>query len=221
MPLIKINDKRIIFGGYFAYYYDKEKKYFIKVCKRRGDLIEKEFYNLKKYWNKLNVNNLNLIKPIKYSKKLEFLVTELIEGKRLVDILNPKIYYNFGKKLKEFHAKGFSHSHLELQDVIYDDKSNIYYICDVPFFNKLPAIYDLIKIKISFNMFRYKKFWNFYRYNVCFNAFLKGYGLDNTKFFENEYRKSLEERIRFLLKGEKFDKIKGLLMKIMDKMGFF
>ncbi|MHA1273756.1 MAG: hypothetical protein ACTSVV_02745 [Promethearchaeota archaeon] len=219
MPISKISNKKIIFGGSFAYYYDKKRKYFIKVCKGQREWIEKEYNNLKKYWNKLNVKNLNLIRPIKYSKKLEFLVTELIEGKRLVDILIPEIYYNFGKKLKEFHANGFSHSHLEFQDVLFDKNSKIYYIADVPFFNKFPPIHDLATIKVSFYMYRYKKPWNFYRYNICFNAFLQGYGVYNKKELEKEYRKSIEGRIRYLIKRGKLNKIRGILMNIMYKLG--
>ena len=52
-----------------------DKKYFIKVCKGKEEWITKEFNYLKKYWNKLEIDNFQLIEPIYCSKKKQFIVS--------------------------------------------------------------------------------------------------------------------------------------------------
>ena len=74
--------------------------------------IKKEYFYLKNYWNKIDVENLQLIEPIYYSEKNEFLVTKFLDCKKLVDVLDPKVYYDFGKKINLLHKKGFSHSNI-------------------------------------------------------------------------------------------------------------
>ncbi|MFX0140773.1 MAG: hypothetical protein ACFFDN_44455, partial [Candidatus Hodarchaeota archaeon] len=137
--------KKVFFGGSNAYYIDKDRNYFIKVNKGKREWIIKEYQYLKKYWDKIDVENLQLIEPIYYSEKNEFLVSKFLNCKKLIDILKPKTYYDFGKKLKLFHNKGFSHSHLEVHDVLYHDGK--FYLADVPFFNEREKIHDLVSMK--------------------------------------------------------------------------
>ena len=108
--------KKYFLGGSNFYYITKDRKFFIKinnlkVTKGKQEWIIKEYNYLKEFWNKIGIDHFQLIEPVYYSKKNEFLVSKFVECKKLVDILNPEIYYEFGKKLKLFHQKGFSHSH--------------------------------------------------------------------------------------------------------------
>ncbi len=136
-----------MFGGYYNYYISNNKNFFIKVCKGEEDLIKKEFTNLKKYWKHLGIKGFNLIEPISYSIEKSFIVTRYVDGKTLDKILLPKVYYFFGKKLREFHTKGFSHGHLEYNDVLV--KNNQFYLVDLPFLNEKVPLNDLASLKIS------------------------------------------------------------------------
>lgn len=203
--------KRSLFGGSNSYYITADKNYFIKVCKNREDWISNEFNYLKKYWNKLNIKNLQLIEPIYCSKKKQFIVSRYIKGKKLVDILNPNIYFQFGKKLKLFHKKGFSHSHLEVHDVLYSNR--IFYLTDIPFFNERDQIHDLVSMKLTLNLYKLKRPWYAYRYKQCSKEFFRGYGSYNNEKLENEYIISVKKRIRLYMRRSILYKIRAILLK--------
>ena len=211
--LIPVN--KIFLGGSYSYYITKDRNFFIKVCKGKGKWITKEFFYLKKYWNKLGIDNLQLIEPINYSEAKEFLITKFVDSKKLVDILNPKIYYIFGKKLKIFHEKGFSHSHLEVHDILYNNGKFI--LADVPFFNEREQIHDLVSIKLSLNIYKLKRPWYWYKYKICSKEFFNGYALYNSKELEKEYEISIKKRIRLYLRRDIIYKIKAYLLKLIHK----
>jgi len=209
--------KGTILGGNFSYYITKDRKYFIKRCKGELEWITKEFNNLVKYKDKINIKNFKLVEPVKYSEEKEYLITKFVDGKRLIEIYDPKIHYKFGKALKEFHEKGFSHSHFELTDIIY--KNGVFNVVDVPFFNEKPFIHDLVTIQICFDIFKIKEPWNIFRYNRCSEEFYRGYQLNNYEEFEKEYKKSFEARVRLWMRKGKKNWIKGVIMKTYYKLG--
>ena len=208
--------KKIFLGGNNSYYITKDKNYFIKVNKGRREWIIKEYYYLKKFWNRLEINNIQLIEPVYFSEKNEFLVTKFIDCKKLIEILDPKVYYEFGKTIKLFHEKGFSHSHLEVHDVLYDN--NKFYMADVPFFNERPQIHDLVSIKLSLNMYKLKKPWNYYIYERCSEEFFRGYGSLNLEQLDKEYHISIKKRIRLYLKQGNLNKFKASILKLIYKI---
>lgn len=208
--------RKVIFGGSYAYYITEDKKLFIKVCNGQGDLITKEFQNLKKFWNKLGVKNFQLIEPVNFSKEKEFLITKFVNFKTLVKILDPKVYFNLGKKLKSFHNNGFSHSHLEIQDILYNEGRFI--LSDVPFFNERTQIHDIDTIKLSINMYRLKKPWYWYKYKICLREFLRGYIFEDHLGLEKEYVESIKKRIRTYLAGGKINQFRGHFLKLIYKI---
>ncbi len=217
--LIRI--KKYFLGGSNFYYITKDKKYFIKinnikVTKGKKDWIINEYNNLKKYWNKLGIDHFQLIEPVYYSNKNEFIVSKFVECKKLVDILNHKIYYEFGKKIKLFHEKGFSHSHLEVHDVLYKDGT--YYLADVPFFNEGKSINDLVTFKLSLNLYKLKRPYYWYLYKLCFNEFMRGYKSLNLKELDKEYDNSIRKRIHLYMKLGIFYKIKAIILIFIYKI---
>ena len=208
--------KGALLGGHFQYYITRDQEYFIKICWDK-EWISKEFFNLKKYWNKLNINNLNLAEPIKYSLEKNYLITRFVKGKRLIELLNPNIHRQFGKLLRNFHNKGFTHSHIELTDVIYKDGR--FTLVDVPFFNEKLPIHDLATIGICFKIFRLKQPWNWYKFNICYREFLSGYNLKEFSDYKNEYQTSFNKRMDYFIRTGKKNKIKAYIMKLFFKIG--
>lgn len=208
--------KKIFLGGNNSYYITKDKKYFIKVNKGRKEWIIKEYSYLKKYWNNLDIKNLQLIEPIYFSEKNEFLVTKFMDSKKLVEVLNPEIYYEFGRTLKIFHEKGFSHSHLEAHDILYNNQK--FYFTDVPFFNERAQIHDLVSIKLSLNMYKLKRPWNIYKYKRCSEEFFKGYKNFNLEELKREYHISIKKRIRLYLQQGNLNKFKSYILKLIYKI---
>ena len=90
---MKSKYKKIKKLGSSTYYISDDKKSFIKEHKGKSNLLKKEYKNLKKYWNKINIKNLQIIQPIKFLKEKNMLVTKYINAKSLIDILNSKIYF--------------------------------------------------------------------------------------------------------------------------------
>lgn len=209
--------KKFFLGGSNSYYITKDKKYFIKVNKGKQEWIIKEYLYLKKFWNQINIKNLHLIEPVYYSKKNEFLVTRFLDCKKLVDVLDPKVYYEFGKKINLFHKKGFSHSHLEVHDVLYNNKK--FFLADVPFFNEREQIHDLVSIKLSLNMYKLKKPWYWYKYKRCSEEFFRGYKSFNYEELEKEYKISIKKRIRLYMRQDKLYKFKAFILKLIYKVG--
>jgi len=217
MPSTLIPIKKIFLGGSNSYYITKDKKYFIKVNKGRREWIKKEYFYLKNYWNKIDIENLQLIEPIYYSEKNEFLVTKFLDCKKLVDVLDPKVYYDFGKKINLLHKKGFSHSHLEVHDVLY--KNETFYLADVPFFNEREQIHDLVSIKLSINMYKLKRPWHWFIYKLCSEEFFRGYKKLNLIELEKEYKISIKKRIRLYRRQGQLYKFKAYLLKLIYKVG--
>lgn len=206
--------KGALLGGHFKYYYFQE--YFIKICWDK-EWIEKEFLNLKKYWNKLNIENLQLAEPVKYSLDKNYIVTKFVKGKRLAELLDPRIHYRFGRLLKEFHKKGFTHSHIELTDIIY--RNGKFTLVDVPFFNEKTSIHDLATIGICFKIFRIKQPWKWYKYNKCYKEFLRGYDLKKLSEYKNEYKRSFNNRMDYFIRIGKKNRIKAYIMNFFYKIG--
>ena len=209
--------KKFFLGGSNSYYITKDKKYFIKVNKGRREWITKEYHYLKKFWDKINIENFQLIEPVYFSQKNEFLVSKFVDSKKLVDILDPNVYFEFGKKLKLFHEMGYSHSHLEVHDVLYNNKK--FYLADVPFFNEREQIHDLVSIKLSLNMYKLKKPWNWYKYKQCSEKFFRGYGTLNIRELEKEYIISIIKRIRLYMRQGLGYKFRASILKFIYKIG--
>ena len=208
--------RKSIFGGSYNYYITKDKKYFIKLCKGKEDFVSKEFSNLKKYWNKLGVDHFQLIEPVSFSKEKEYLITKFVKAKTLDQVLDPNIYYDFGKKLRIFHKNNFSHSHLEIQDVFYDNGNFI--LADVPFFNERKKIHDLDTVKLSINLYKLKRPWYWKKYKYCLTEFIRGYKFVNQNELEKEYIKSIHKRIRLYINMGKINKLRGHLLKLAYKI---
>lgn len=208
--------KGALLGGHFHYYITED--YFMKICWDR-EWLQKEFDNLQKYWNKLNIEGLQLAEPVKYSLDKNYIVTKFVKGKRLAELLDPRIHYRFGRLLKEFHNKGFTHSHIELTDIIYHNGE--FTLVDVPFFNEKSSIHDLATIGICFKIFRIKQPWKWYKYNKCYKGFLSGYGyqLEDLSRLKREYEKSFKNRMDYFIRKGKKNKIKAYIMNFFYKIG--
>ena len=208
--------KAVILGGHFSYYITRDQEYFIKICKGDLEWIVKEYNNLKKYWNKLGIKNLQLVEPVKYSEENEYLITKYVKGKRLAELLDPRVHYRCGQLIREFHKKGFTHSHIELTDIIYHNGN--FTIVDVPFFNEKTPIHDIATIGICFKIFRLKQPWNWYKYNKCYKEFLNGYNLKEILEYKKEYQKSFTNRMNYFIRTGKKNKIKAYCMKFFYKI---
>ncbi|MFX0186728.1 MAG: hypothetical protein ACFE8A_03230 [Candidatus Hodarchaeota archaeon] len=209
--------KGTLLGGHFSYYISKDRKYFVKICKGDLEWVIKEYKNLKKYWNILGIKNLQLVEPVNYSEEKEYIITKFVKGKRLVELLDPRIHHRFGQLLKEFHNKGFTHSHIELTDIIY--RNGNFTLVDVPFFNEKSSIHDLATIEICFKTFRLKQPWKWYKYSKCYKEFLNGYQLKDFSELKKESDKSFNNRMNYMIKIGKRNKIKAYIMKFFHKIG--
>ncbi|MBD3338485.1 MAG: hypothetical protein GF353_05230 [Candidatus Lokiarchaeota archaeon] len=210
--------KNTLLGGNFSYSVTKDKKFFIKFCKGKKEWVSKEFYNLKNNRNKIDIERLQLVEPILYSEDKEYIITKYIDGQDLVELLDPSVYFSFGKMLKLLHEKGFTHSHMELNDVIF--KNGNFTLVDTVFLNEKIPDHDLVTAKISAKLNALKQPWNYYKYMSCIKALFEGYKIENYDNYKKEYKRSLENRIRLLMRIGKKNKIKAYLLKFLYKIGY-
>ena len=119
--------------------------------------------------------------------------------------------------MKLFHEKGFSHSHLEVHDVIY--KNGTYFFADVPFFNEREQIHDLVSMKLTLNLYKLKRPWYSYIYKICSKEFFIGYGSLNKEELEKEYIISIKKRIRLYKRQGFVHKVKAYLFTLIYKIG--
>ncbi|MFX0175352.1 MAG: hypothetical protein ACFE85_03870 [Candidatus Hodarchaeota archaeon] len=202
-----------IFGGYYKYYTTQDKRYFIKICSGDPTLAKREFDNLINNREKIDIANLKLAKPILLLEDKEVIITKYLKGKPLNKIYSPHIYFKLGKTLKKFHQKGFTHGHLEINDIIL--KNNIFYMVDLPFLNTKTPFDDLCSLKLSIRMFKIKRPWNWKRFSKCEVALFTGYRFRNYRAFEVKYNSLIDSRIKFLEdRGDLMSKLKSYLFRI-------
>lgn len=214
---MEFNYQKIKKLGSNTYYISQDGLYFIKESKKKVDKLEKEYLNLKFLSNNLNLEDIITVEPVDFIREKGMLITRYVDANPIIENLNPIIYHNFGKVLKNFHLKGYSHSHLEFNNVLF--KFNKYILTDLPFLNKYPKIFDIICLEITIDMFKIKKPWNWVKYNKCFDAFKTGYGIRGSTICYKLYKKEINNRIDILFRSNSIlSKIKGLIIKIFYKM---
>ncbi len=210
MKLIKIEKL-----GSSTFYITENKEFFIKENIYREEL-KREYQNLKKIYNQLDIKNLNCIEPICLLEEKGRLITKYIDAEPIIKILNPKIYYKFGKKLKEFHKKGYTHSHMEFNNILYDKGE--FFFTDLTSLNAYPPIFDLIALEITLKIFILKKPWMMKKYKKCYKSFLEGYNFKGSLIHHKLFKKEMMYRINFYLENKKiFYKLIGLILFIFYK----
>jgi len=210
--------KKIKKLGSYSYYLSKDNKFFVKECKGERELLEKEYLNLKKIWNKLNIEDFDSIEPIDFNAERERLISRYIDAEPIITTLQPEIYFKFGQKLNEFHKKGYSHGHLEFNDILY--KNGKLYLTDLPRLNEEPALLDIVTLDLSIKIFKLKKPWLWKKYKKCLDAFFKGYQFLLSKEYINLFREKLMSRIiDHFNDKEIYSKLEGIILLFLLKTG--
>lgn len=185
--------KRIDKIGSAAFFVSENGEYFKKKIHDNPEILFEEYKNLKKLHGKDIVKNLKFIEPIEVTEK--YLVTRYVDASSLLEDLRPRIYNEFGERLKKFHQKGYTHSHLQFNDVLYDGMD--FYLTDLRSLNKREPIKDLVVPKVGLTSFKIKKPWRWRSYDKCFEEFLNGYGDKdiNCEDFIQSYNESFNKRV--------------------------
>lgn len=181
----------------------------------KDDIFHRNYLK-KEYLNFLKVKeNKTFVIPtiISFNFDSGVLKTKYISGINLKNIKNPKIFRDFGKKLKLFHDEGFVHSELEVQDVIYL-KDNNFALVDFHHLNEKIGYLDYARFIISLNILKIKFFWNWYFYNNCIENFILGYNLDK-KIAKKYIILELNSIILYYKKGNFISKLKGFILDIV------
>ena len=200
--------------GSSSYYVSYDKTLFMKRFKGSKKFVKKEYLNLKKNWNNLDIKNLQCIEPIAFSEEKGILITKYIDAEPLINLLIPKIYFKFGQKLKLFHKNGYSHGHFEFTDVLYNKRKFI--LTDLVFLNIVEPIFDLASLKMSIMVYKLKRPWLWRKYDICYKAFITGYGFNNIPEVNKTYKKIVNQSIKFALERKNLiSKFKGYIMILL------
>lgn len=210
--------KKIKKLGSNTYYLSKDKKFFIKEYKRKLETLRKEYINLQKMRNELSMEDFEFIEPVEFIEEKKRLITRYINAEPLINVLIPQIYFKFGQKLKEFHSRGYTHSHLEFTDILYHNGKFV--LTDLTALNKYPPVYDIIGLNYSIKNYKLKRPWLWMKYNKCFKAFLKSYNFKVTSEYNVLFKeKAMRKVVKFLKQDSPLLKIKGFIFKILIKSG--
>jgi len=175
--------------GSSKYFVSCDEKYFLKRCKDKKR-VEHEFRTLKKYWKFPEILNFRAIRPILYDSICGWLMSEYIEADTLIDQPEKINYQLFGIKLRLFHDLGYTHGHLQFNDVIYNNGEFI--LTDFEEFNKWAYKWDLALLKLSIKVFQLKRPWLWKKYAECWDMFCYGYGAEHIDY-HHQYRELIDE----------------------------
>jgi len=198
--------------GSSTFYISNDRKYFKKRTKDTPELLRKEYQNLKKVHEDVEMENMTFVQPIEVSDA--GLITKYIDAESLIEMPLPHLYNEFGETLREFHDLGYVHSHLQFNDVLYDGHG--FYLTDLPHLNEGEAIQDLVVPKIGLDSFKIKRPWNRGLYTRCFRKFLRGYGRVERSDFKKAYDEALSDRVKNLVGAgtDRKQTAKGYVLKI-------
>jgi len=189
------------------------KEYVLKIGnKREKEYLKREYFNYLKL--KKECSSFLVPEPLEFNEKNIYIKTKLIKGVNLENIFDEKIFRKFGKNLREFHEKGFSHGELEVQDILYDPKKDKFYIFDVAFLNEKEKIRDVARFIISLYIRIIKKPWRIVKYRTLIDSFLKGYGI-NKSILEDDIIKEIEDIIKVYKSQGCVGTIKAYILKII------
>ncbi|MFW6285746.1 MAG: hypothetical protein ACOC16_01085 [Nanoarchaeota archaeon] len=192
-------------------------KYINLSFKEPMNILSQEFQNLKEAQNFKTNSNIRFPEPISFNKKEKYFTMKFIGGKNLKDITNPIIYKIFGRELKKIHEEGFTHSHLEIHDVIY--KKPYFYLVDLMRVNKNNKLCDYVRILLSLYLYMIKKPYRYYKYKKCLMAFKEGYNLNDKKIEKKYFEEELDLTINLYKKGNFINKSKALIVdKVVRKI---
>ena|GEM_PF-4732843 len=207
------NDERI------TVFIDFNKRLVLKKCNpkdlRRSKDLYKEYENLKKISKFKLKSGIFFPRAVSFSHSKSELKTKYISGINLKDILNEKVYAQFGRALKRLHEEGVTHGHLEVQDVIYKNKK--FYLVDLPNLNKFNPLKDYARFKISIALHKLKNPLNWLKYGRCSCAFTKGYK-PNKKSSQKHFKKEANSIIKRYLQKDIKNKIKGIVIYALLSM---
>lgn len=176
---------------------------------------------IKEYNNYLKINKIKLKAKIKFpktpvlSKDKKSMTLEFINGTNLKNIKDPKIYEQFGKELKKMHEEGIIHSHLEIQDVIYQKK--VFYLVDLLCMNEFKPLNDYARIKISIHLMQFKKPWTYFKYKQLSKAFSKGYSPNKKTSEKYTIQELTSISDYYIKKGTLINKIRSFIIKNIIK----
>lgn len=172
MDLSQQDFKRVEKIGSADFFISDDGQYFKKVFDDNSDLMRQEYRNLKDIRTTDPVDGLQFIQPIKVTDTS--MITRHVDAEHLLGNPCPEHYEQFGEKLRHLHEEGYTHSHLQFNDVLYD--GNSFYLTDMCFMNERDRIYDLVIPKVGLDVFKLKRPWRWRSYNLCYRKFLDGYG---------------------------------------------
>lgn len=158
--------------GSSTFYMCENNRYFRKEKQGEEDLLKKEYENLLEVHGSTGIEGMRFIEPVEFSQG--GLVSKYVDAESLIEKPLPHLYKAFGRVLREFHNSGYTHSHLQFNDVLYDGSE--FYLTDLPYLNERDAIQDIVIPKIGLDSFKIKQPWRWKLYSRCFTEFLEGYG---------------------------------------------
>lgn len=176
--------------------------------------FKREYYNLKRMQNFNSNIKIKFPKIITHDEKKGTITIEYIRGTNLKDVKKPHIFFLFGQELKKIHNEGFTHSHLEIHDVIY--QKPYFYMVDLMMINAREKEYDFARIILSLATYMVKKpwKWNFYKKSIV--EFKKGYKPES-KTERKFVLKELESTIESYERKKHINKLKAVIIKTIIK----
>jgi tRNA A-37 threonylcarbamoyl transferase component Bud32 len=180
--------------GSAEFFLSADGRYFKKRVADDPETVTREYRNLIGLQEEDPVEGLAFVDPVTVVE--DCLITRYVEARSLLDVPRPERYREFGGVLREFHDQGYTHSHLQFNDVLYD--GNVFYLADLTSVNERAPVYDLAIPKVGLDTVRLKRPWRWTAYDRCYRAFLEGYGHDGftPAKLERVYEEFYDEKVR-------------------------
>lgn len=193
MHLDEDSFKEVKKDGSSRYFLSTDEQYFKKRVEIDSKILLEEYANMERLHENLAVEGLEVVRSVEVSE--QELITRYVDAETLLEALLPDAYEKFGELLREFHREGYTHSHLQFNDVLYD--GNVFYLVDLGYLNKKEPIIDVVSLKVGLDVFKVKRPWKWREYERCFRRFIEGYGLNEFSHeeFVERYGNYFDKRI--------------------------
>lgn len=205
--------------GSSVYFISSDGKYFVKEDKNRKELMETEYRNTLMLNENVQIQDLSFLEPICFSADEGTIVTKYVNAPVMIEVLEPELYFKFGRALKDLHEKGYSHSHLEFDDIIVSGEGFI--MTDLGYVNVSEPIRDLVSLRLSIGLNKVRRPWQFFLCKTCYASFLKGYGTEYLNDVYSGYRVFAEKYIKRHMENKRLSaRLKGLVLNILYRLGY-